>query len=386
MKYLIFFSFIFLLSACSENDASTPDLGLGSSFPSRLTISGVNNHGIFDASLAQVDASKLWMTYSHVLTSTMWPSQNGLVVATRLGFSNDNGESWTDAGEVNSFLDVVIPLAPPLNAGTWVNEVSSLVYDAGATPTERWKLIWHHYLTINSDRRFEHGWIGLKMASSPEGLATATEIKLFGGAGYDTANNSLGGPTSSPVGGAPAVQLDTAIHAALNNCLFSEPSLYSNSGALYLSLLCKQLATPNDSLIVLLKCVNPCNMAQASSWSYLGTLLNNSDASAAGFNGGYSAPQLVESGGKSYLIATPVENPGDLYRGCRVFRFADLESGVLERTGGIPNIVTQVNGTSGSFNGACTYHSSSSGSGVIYSEINPSETEVFRLFRSGVQF
>lgn len=386
MRYFIF-SLIFLFSSCSKNDASTPDLSIENPLPSRLVVSGVNNLGIFDASLAQADPNKLWMTYSHVLTSPKWgPSQNGIVVATRLAFSNDSGKSWSDAGEVNSFLDVVIPLATPFNAGTWVNEVSSLVYDSGATPNEHWKLIWHHYLIINSDRRFEHGWIGLKMASTPEGLAAATEIKLFGAAGYDTANNSLGGPTSPPVGGAPAVQLDTAIHAALNNCLFSEPSLYSNSGALYLSLLCKQLAAPYDSLIVLLKCANPCNMAQASSWSYLGTLLNNSDASAAGFSGGYSAPQLVESDGKSYLIATPVENPGDLYRGCRVFRFADLESGALERTGGIPNIVTQINGTRGSFNGACTYHSSSSGSGVIYSEVNPSEAEVFRLFRSGVQF
>ncbi|MBK9037796.1 MAG: hypothetical protein IPL83_01340 [Bdellovibrionales bacterium] len=39
-----------------------------------------------------------------------------------------------------------------------------------------------------------------------------------------------------------------------------------------------------------------------------------------------------------------MENPGDLYRGCREFRFADLELGVLERTGGILNIVTQIIG------------------------------------------
>ncbi len=63
---------------------------------------------------------------------------------------------------LNPAEDVTVQLAAPLNAGSWVNEVSSLVYDKGADEDEKWKLIWHHYLQINGDRIFEHGWFSSK--------------------------------------------------------------------------------------------------------------------------------------------------------------------------------------------------------------------------------
>jgi hypothetical protein len=391
MKYLSLFLSLVLVS-CAKNDAppsvsgGPPSPAGEPSYPSRLTISGVANHGIFDASLAKDSSRQLWMSYSNVMASTIWADQNVDVVATRLAYSNDDGQSWIDSGSINNSLDVTIPLAAPLNAGTWVNEVSSLVYDQGAILSERWKLLWHHYLIVNGDRRFEHGWIGLKMAPTPAALATATEIKLFSSVNYDASNDIVGGPTSPPIGGPPAIHLDLAIHPSLNHCLFSEPGLYSTQSALYVSFLCRQLAAPYDSLIVVLKCVSPCNPTQSSNWAYLGTALNNSDASAAGFNNGYSAPQLAESGGKVFLIATPTVGPGDLYRGCHVFQFSNLETASLVRTAGVPAIVLQVNGTKNSFNGACTFHSQASGMGVIFSEVAPAESEKFRLYFSGLSF
>jgi hypothetical protein len=359
--------------------------------PVRLQISGVTDngvdHGIFDAAISKDSSSRLWMSYSQVKTSSLWAQNLGVI--TRFGYSDNNGLSWTDYGSIiNNFTDVTIPLGPPSNAGTWINEVSSIVYDAGAVPNEKWKLIWHHYLLINADRRFEHGWIGLKMASSPGGLLTSTEIKLFGSAGYDSVNNTAGtagGITGSPVGGAPLIPLNT-IHSALNNCLFSEPGLYSTVNALYASILCKQLATPYDSLIVLLKCSSPCNISSAGSWQYLGTALNETDAAMLGaeYDSGYSAPQLAESGGQVYLLATPTKSPNDTYGGCKVFKFLNLETATLERTAGVPNIIKEINGSVGSFNGACTYHAASTGSGIIYSQTYPNDSEIFRLFLSGI--
>ncbi len=104
------------------------------------------------------------MSYSAVDHSTMWPTQNTIAVHLQLAYSTDLGENWTDAGAVNQFSDVNISgLAPSLNAGTGVHEVSTLVYDPGAVANEKWKLMWHTFLKINGAPRFEHSWISLKM-------------------------------------------------------------------------------------------------------------------------------------------------------------------------------------------------------------------------------
>ena len=210
-----------LLSSCGSSSG-----GVGSSPPrassERLVFLGVGLHGIFDPAVALDSASgRLWMSYSAVDPSVSWPTQNVDGVAIRLAYSDDNGKTWNDSGTVvSNFLDVNLPLAPPNNAGTWVNEVSQIIYDSGAIAKERWKLLWHHYLIINGYRHFEHGWIAMKMASTPGGLATATEIKLFTSAGYDVGNNipnNLG--TYSPVGGPPVIQLAAQVLVHLSRTI-----------------------------------------------------------------------------------------------------------------------------------------------------------------------
>jgi len=147
-------------------------------------------------------------------------------------------------------------LTPPLDAGTWTNEVSQLIYDPGANSTERWKLMWHHYLVINGERHFEHGWIGLKMADSPENLAAATEIKLFGGFWLRSRQRHSEWPIRFTCWRCTLIQLDTDLDAALNTCVFTEPGMYATGNALYLALQCVRLAD-NEHLIVLLKCASP---------------------------------------------------------------------------------------------------------------------------------
>jgi hypothetical protein len=379
------FGSILLLSDCG---GSSP-LSIAPT-PERITFANIGVHGIFDPSIALDSGNgRLWMSYSSADPSAMWPA-NVNVIATHLAYSDDHGNTWTSSssGElINDYSDVTLPPSAPNNAGTWVNEVSQLIYDPGAIPAERWKILWHHYLLINNVRHFEHGWIGMKTASTPEGLATATEIKLFGGYLYDSANDTAGGTTRSPVGGAPQIQLDTALDPALNTCVFSEPGMYATNSALYVSLLCVRLSDTNH-LIALFKCTSACTTGSA--WSYLGTALQNSDAAAFGYDTGFSASGMFESGGNVYLVATPVQTSGapwpDYYSGCRIFRFANIDSAQLQLSGGMPAPVGSVNGTQWSFNGACAYHASANLSGMLYSEVNTSVTDMFQIYKSHINF
>jgi hypothetical protein len=359
--------------------------------PERITFPGVGAHGIFDPSIARDPGGRLWMSYSAVDPSVMWPTQNINVVATHLAYSDDNGKTWTvsSSGElISNFSDVALPSpSPPYDAGTWINEVSQLTYDPGAIAAERWKILWHHYLIINNARRFMHGWIAMKMASTPEGLAAAPEIKLFGDYIYDSANDTAGGSTRSPVGGTPQIQLDS-LDPALNTCVFTEPGMYASGSALYLSLQCVHLSDANR-LTVLLKCASPCNTGSAASWSYLGTVLQKSDAAAFGFDTGFSASGMFESAGSIYLVVTPVQTSGapwaDYYSGCRVFKFANIDSAQLQMSGSLPTLIGTVDGTSGSFNGACAYHASANMSGMLYSEFNMS-TLTYQMYMSHTNF
>jgi hypothetical protein len=303
-----------------------------------------------------------------------------------LAYSNDQGATWTDMGVVNAAQDVTIALPSPNNAGTWINEVSDLVYDPGATAGQQWKLLWHHYLMINNARQLNHGWIGLKMAATPGQLAAASEIKLFSSAGYDAVNNTQGGGSQSPLGGAPAIALDTALNAQLNGCIFTEPGMLATSSALYVSMMCGKSTTSH--LIALFKCSSPCNATNAASWSYLGSALSDADASALGYDEGFSATNLVASGGQNYLIVTPVSTtPFDAhYNGCRVFKFTDIDTATLQRSAGIPTAIASVNGSAGSFNGACTYLPGASKAGILYSELVRTPSIQFKIFSSGINF
>ena len=133
--------------------------------------------------------------------------------------------------------------------------------------------------------------------------------------------------------------------------------------------------------IVLLRCTQPCDVTIPGTWTYIRTIFQNVDAAAIGFVN-FSAPDLVESQGKRYVVVSPVSNTpfSDSYNGCRVYEFSDINAGTL--TSGGPGI-KQINGTAGTFNGACGYHPSHTG-GVVYGEVSPAATDKFRLFASGI--
>jgi hypothetical protein len=373
-------------AAASDADGASDDATAADAGPdaapaprSRITFPGIGPIGVFDPSLASASGeARVWMAYSEVLPSPMWPAANPRAVRTRLARTDDQGASFVDvAANLTSFLDVTLPLAPPNDAGTWVAEVSSLVWDEGALPAERWKVAFHHYLTINGARRFEHGWVGLKSAASPELLGAAPEVKLFVGALYDAGNDVAGGGSRSPLGGAPVLHVET-LHAELAGCLaFSEPSLFATSASLEIALGCAKSAT--DGRILRLACTSPCTPTNAASWTYAGTLLTSADATALGYDEGFSAPSLVRtaSGGRALLVTPVKSTPFEaFYDGCLVFPLTG--SGALGSSGAKPSFV--VPGTAGAFRGACDYSPKASAAGILLSELDANATDAFRLF------
>ncbi len=338
--------------------------------PVQITFAGVGggggSHGIFDPSLATDPLSgRIWMSYSEVLDSAMWPGQN-IWIQTRLAYSDDAGLTWTDSGNViNAAQDVTLPLAPPNNAGTWVHEVSTLVRDPYAPASERWKLMWHRYLLVNGVRAFDHGWIALRSAPDPSGTWSA-ERKLFVGSIYDTADNVIIGP--------PEVQLDQ-LHADLNSAVvFSEPGLLVNSSGLYVSILAAD-GTVAAGRVILVRLPTG-----GSTWEYRGSfLVSSTDGPALGYDG-LSAPALYQQDGGYNLIVTP--QTASFYEGTLLFRITDLDAATIERSGGVPQAFFTHFGTSGSFNGASTYVPEATASGLIYCEVQTVAPLVFEMYAS----
>ncbi len=329
-----------------------------------IIFNGIGPNGIFDPALAfDPVTNRIWMSYSEVGDSAMWPGQN-TTIDTRLAYSDDAGANWYDANlEINTSIDVTLPLPQPNNAGTWVNEVSSIVHDPGAPAEERWKILSHHYLTINGVTHYEIGWIAMKTAPSPEG-PWSTERKLFAGALYDSASY-----------GAPEVQLDQ-LDPELNFCqIFSEPGMVSTAEALYVVLLGIDPTVGNRIILLKWSYPNP-----SGEWQYLGSfLLGNLDGPLFGYDA-FTAPDMFIKGTTHYLITSP--RTGNKYLGTFVFEIEDLDSATLIRTGVVPDLIMELYGSDGSHNGAAGYVAEATASGIIYSEVFITPTPFFRIYAS----
>jgi len=363
---------LFLLASCGEGGG--PVAG-----SNEITIPGVGPNGIFDPAITTDGSGTLWMSYSEVRFS---PASNKLLnVRTRLASSSDAGASWSDTGIINDFIDGTVP--DPGGGMSWSyvwqQEVSRIEYDAADSDAgRRWKLLWHRYTDAynpNSDSRvpiYENGWVAMKSAASPGGLATAAERKLFTGTWYNVVNN---GPSEFPL---------AATVPTLNDCgTFTEPGVLAASDGVYVALDCIQDPGVANSMgkIILLKCTHTVSAAFASC-TYLGNLLLDSEAADHGAYTGFSAPELVHAGSKDYLVVTPTNNG---YRGCLIFEIADLTDATLVRSAGKAVIVKSLtNNYGGDHYGACGYHPAATASGIIDSSHHTNWNPQFRLFASKV--
>jgi len=425
MSYMKSFYLLFMLLsliACSNGgDGDNGGTNNGPAEPVKLAISGTTagTLGIFDPSAAEDPAThRLWMSYSSIDPSSYATYNDPTItywqVSIRLAYSDDNGANWQDSGTVvsPSVETLVGPMTAahpggdiPVNSeAIWQSETSSLIYDPNANAGEQWKLIWYQYLHADGRSFFaDYQWIALKMAATPEELAAATPIKLFGGAGLQPENTNDASPVFAPIGGAPAIQLNSDLTntlgaADLNDlsaCIFAEPGLYANTSAVYLIVFCADASTiPTlggiTQYIVHFRCNSPCDMTSASSWEYLGRLLSPTDTQAVTTDNHFQAPSIVEKNGSAYLIVTPVDKSNplvDRYDGCKVYKFSDLNSNQLVRHSGdlveFAN-VSAVNRDSDSHHGACDAISDMQG-GILLSQTGTVGTaNTFQIFKSQV--
>jgi len=397
MKKLITLIILALLvSSCSSSDSP-----LALPIAKQVLLKGAGDLGIFDPSLARdPDTTRLWMSYSSVNTSSYYASDVYWKVSIRLAYSDDNGLDWTDAGiDAAPASEILVgPLSGGVAAnslGIWQNETSSLVYDPSAPPAERWKLFWFQYLNANLQSYFgSYSWVALKMAATPQELSSATAIKLFGGAGLEADGSNAGSPVFAPIGGAPAIMLNTDLTQAsgsaklsdLSSCAFAEPGLYASSAGLYLSIFCADTSTlPITQYLVDFSCAAPCDISSATSWQYNGRLLTPADALVATGHHHFQAPDIVENNGEIYLLVTPVDtSTGERYDGCRLYQFSDINSNQLVRNNGSLVELARIDGDTGTHNGACTGYSGIQG-GILYSQFEPySKREPFKIYRSMV--
>jgi hypothetical protein len=370
LKFIVNYLVILgILTGCGSSGSDAPGAQIPVVNPSliEITLTGIPlDLGNFDPAPTVDAGGGFWMSYSHVSRDISGIS----LIETRLASSLDAGDNWTDAGlSINPAAAFMI--GPDTVA--WAQEVSRLVYNpfASAAAADPWIILWHRYLSIldgsETLRLFDNGWIGMKSGNSA--MTLGNERKLFTGSLYNAANDSTVGP--------PEVLLDK-LDSALADCVtFSEPGVLPKSNGIYVSLLCATATPPGK--IILLRCDHFMNNC-----TYLGTLIDGSEAAV--LNSGYdnfSASELVAVNGQDYLIITPSE--ATIYRGCAIYKIANLEQANIERDGGIAK-ATAVIEAHGAFNGACGYVEGLSGSGVMMSEAFITSLPIFRLFTTDYNF
>lgn len=338
-----------------------------------ISVAGTpGSNGVFDPAPMADASGNLWMSHSSVQPSSNQPTMNR--VRTRIASSADRGGTWTDIGVDPNGLATADFAVPDGSGGamwaTWRFEVSRLLFDPDDIPARRWKMLWHRVLAINAGPIFQNSWVGLATAPTPGGPWSA-ERKLFTGTAYNATDMDA-------FIGAPEFPLAALHPAQLGGCIvFTEPGMLARNDGIYVSLQCATVGK-----VILLRCDRT-----FSSCDYRGDLLAAGEAAQFSQSGqalnGFAASELVDVGGTPYLIVTGYEPPPDTYRGCLVFRIADLGTAAVERNAGNPVLVKRVAGTAGSFNGACGYHPAADGSGIIYSEYT-SATQKFHLFASRI--
>lgn len=118
----------------------------------------------------------------------------------------------------------------------------------------------------------------------------------------------------------------------------------------------------------------------------LGTAFTKADAVALGYTN-FSAPELIETtAGDYYLMVTPVASTprAGYYSGCWGYRLDDIDAATTVAAPASPDLV--ISGLTDTFHGACGYHSATRKSGILLSQLEEDETDLFRIVATGRNF
>ncbi len=296
----------------------------------RITIAGETaNKGVYDPSIEyNQDGSVGWLVYSALESPDdgrkLLPIPK--TIATHLAKSTDHGKTWKFISELNSSAEATVTINGKTINGVWWNEVPTLVHDPN-DPGREWKLFWHKYFAIPKPYfRFpvrakgslirvpQYMWIAYKYAKTPEELATAKEVILFGAG-------------KLPVAPYKAEHNLNEILSWPDAKAYSEPGSLYNDGVIYLSL--SGFTGPDfkhDKLFLLV------TFDHARTWKYVGELIDYNDAANLGYIR-FTGSSLVEENGRVFLLVAPVKlkNNKGIQLGTYVFEFEDISKAKLKR-------------------------------------------------------
>lgn len=275
-----------------------------------IAVLNASTLGQFDPSLEYEPGGDVgWMAYTEV----DFPYLN-----THIAKSEDGGASWDFIAEINRGYAGVITDVYDQNRvkqGYWRNEVPSLVHHPADRGRE-WKLFWHHYFSIGTDRLFQYGWVGYKYASHPSG-PWSEEVPIFG-------STDMFPPLELYETEFRLHELDVELASYV---VYTEPGALVYNDVLYLCL--TAFSTPSSGRmpdIVLLSF-----SVETQTWSYLGKLLGPEDASDFGFDT-FNAASLTQEQGRLFLLAAGYNVDGT-HHGTYVFEIENVEFAQIKRDG-----------------------------------------------------
>jgi hypothetical protein len=345
--------------------------------------------GVFDSKHEDdpVVANKVWRVASSIdidrLNNPLVTTYNGWwMVSTVLSSSTNNGTAWGS--------DTIINQAVSRRDGYLKNhEVPCLVYDAGdADANRRWKCIWMVFymnkaLGPTDYRDLSLAWFAMKTAPDPTGPWSA-EIKLMAGTAYSSSNAIDGG---------------ACLFTEAGGTIVSEPGVCAHpTSGFYLVYTVAAGVGPANDLVKLCRIHHngtawtktdlgqPVTMAvDALRFRTIGAAFPATfpDWTATA---GITACDIAKVGATYHLIMTP-QTATYAYRGFMTVAFTNIDTATLSRSGGdmVTGVALDVHAGGPYHHGAATYSSKSTGSGIVYSFLNPlTPPTVFTLQATGV--
>lgn len=347
----------------------------------RINIIGeTSNKGNFDPTVEyNSDGTVGYLIYSGLEQPEKDVSFHNIkYIHTHLAKTNNNGKTWqfvkriteSTSDTVESPIFTKVYKLKNNIQGMWHHEVPTLIHDPD-DPGKEWKLFWHKYFSADMPkgtkrpRILSHSWIMLKEAGSPEELANAEEIKLFG--------------TETAVSPAK-FNFQNIIGKTSNLSTYSEPaSLYYNK-KIYVVL--SYFGTPFRHELVLIS-----SRDHGKTWEYIGSPLDDKDTKY--LNKDYKSfwgVALAEEGEKVFLLAPPIHKKHKKYsyQGTFIFEFEDIDSAKLKRDskGNLIVIKYIKRNLSGNINsGQSDYHKHNTYGGIIFPQADldsaPAVAQIF---------
>jgi hypothetical protein len=320
--------------------------------------------GIYDPSVLRLASGNIWIAYSSV---AFYGSPLVQDVSTSLAFSSDGGSTFNYVRTLgNAGIATVTDTTngavcgSTTCSGRWVYEVPFIVDDASdPDAARRFKIFAHKYF--------------LYPPKTPSTFYPLGAIVMWTAPALDgtwSAERSVLGWNLTPPELTPNRVVNT-IDPALSSCItVSEGSATTFNGALDFVFACSNGITQK---IVQLRSAD-----HANSFTYVGTLLEASDATSFGANY-FSAPALITTETNAQLLlATPVSSRtingsslANVYSGCVAFPVASEQSAALFRNAGTPLAILQIPASLNRLNGACSFERNTSALGVLMNEATP---------------